>query len=81
MPKYNFSFVCRECTAKHPLASGVELTDGPSELDRAVEFYRGKEMPQIITDIVSRPFTCPMTSRQVVVLVTSVFFVLEPDGA
>jgi hypothetical protein len=77
MPKYNFSFVCRECGAMHQLASGVELTDGPSKLERAVDFYQGKQMPQIITDILSRPFTCPTISRPVVVLAISVFLV--PD--
>jgi hypothetical protein len=78
MPKYTVSFVCRECAAMHQLASGVELTDGPSKLDRAVDFYRGKQMPQIITDILSRPFTCPSISRPVVVLATSVFMIPEP---
>jgi hypothetical protein len=61
------------------LPTRVELEDGPLKFDRAVDFYRGK-MPQIVTDLLSRPFTCPKINKPIAVPVTSIFLVREPDG-
>ena len=64
MGKYQLHAFCDECGETHFIDITIQLDEGPSQKEKLMNAFAGKEIPpEIAALIISNEFLCPQTGE------------------